>query len=89
MQTQSKAAGSQGDGGLDDSQVLKQHTTSLSAATNKFQKKIATQEMVLEGSKKEWDTVQDEIPDFQVVYERESAVEQKALKMEIDEHIKG
>ena len=89
VQTQSKAAGSQGDGGLHDSQVLKQHTTTLFAAMNKFQKRIAAQEVVLEGLKKEWDIVQDEIRDFQVVYEKESEAEQKALKVEIDEHIKG
>ena len=83
--SQSKAAGTEKGG----SQVTKQHTTTLSTSMNKFRDRIAAQKQELGALKKEWDAVQAEICTFKIDWEKESAEEERSLKAEIDDHLKG
>lgn len=86
IESPQKAVGDVEGGG---SQVVKQHTTTLSASMNKFRKKLASQKQIMSNLKQEWDTVQAEICKFTTDWERESMEEDVALEADIDECVKG
>ena len=96
MESQAKAANNDTDGGVHDaegdkgkSQIFKQHSTTLSASMDKFRKKLAAQRKIINDLKKEWDTAQAEILAFKSSFGKESEEEEKLLRADIDEHVKG